>query len=152
MGDAAILVLNGPSLNRLGRREPHLYGTRSLGELEASLARSAAALGAVVQCRQTNHEGQLLDWLLSADDDGFVGVVLNAGAWAHTSLAIADAVRAIEPLPVVEVHITNTAGRDAARHASPVGAACWARLEGFGVYGYELALQALIWRRRTSPG
>jgi 3-dehydroquinate dehydratase-2 len=130
-------------LSRLGRREPHLYGTESLAELDARLVACGAGLGLSVVCRQSNHEGQLIDWLLAAADDGTVGVALNPGAYAHSSLAIADAVRAVAPLPVVEVHLTNTAARDAVRHVATVGAACRARVEGFGGQGYELALAAI---------
>ncbi len=101
------------------------------------------SLGFQVECRQTNHEGVLIDALFAAADAGVAGVLLNAGAWAHTSLAIADAVRAIAPLPVVEVHLTNTAGRDTIRQHSLVGAACRARVEGFGAHSYVVALQGL---------
>jgi len=139
----SLLVLHGPSLSRLGRREPAIYGTETLAQLDERLIARGAAAGFVVQCRQTNHEGALIDWLLAADDEGFVGVVLNAGAWAHTSLAVADAVRSIAPLPVIEVHLSNTVARDDVRHAALVGAACRGRIEGFGVGSYLLAVDAL---------
>jgi 3-dehydroquinate dehydratase-2 len=138
-----ILVLHGPSLSRLGRREPSLYGSTTLAELDARVVEGGRTLGLRVDCRQTNHEGVLIDALFAAADAGTAGVLLNAGAWAHTSLAIADAVRAVAPLPVVEVHLTNTTAREAIRQHSLVGAACRARVEGFGVDSYVVALHGL---------
>ncbi len=138
-----ILVVDGANMSRLGRREPHLYGSETLAQLHARITALGDTLGVTVECRQSNHEGQLIDWLLAAPDDDTDAVILNAGAYAHTSLAIADAVRSIAPVPVVEVHLTNTAARDAIRHASVVGAACKARIEGFGGDGYLMALTAL---------
>lgn len=135
-----VLVLHGPSLGHLGRREPERYGTESLSGLNGRIVDHALTLGLSVDCRQSNHEGHLIDWLL---EGGFDGVIVNAGAWAHTSLAVADAVRAIAPVPVVEVHLTNTAARDPARQAAPVGAACTARVEGFGGDSYLTALDGL---------
>ena len=146
VGLPRVVVLHGPSLGWLGRREPAVYGSETLGELNARLVSHGEALGLIVSCRQSNHEGELIDWLLADDREA---VVLNAGAYAHTSLAIADAIRAIAPLPVVEVHLSNTVARDIARHPAPVGAACRARLEGFGGDGYLLALDAVSgWLRR----
>jgi 3-dehydroquinate dehydratase II len=141
-----VLVLHGPNLGHLGRREPARYGTETLGALDARIIAHGAALGLDVECRQTNHEGVLIDWLL---EGGVDAVVLNAGALAHTSLAVADAVRSIAPVPVVEVHISNTVAREEIRHAAVVGAACVARLEGFGGDGYLLALDGVerLWRR-----
>jgi 3-dehydroquinate dehydratase-2 len=135
-----ILVLHGPSLGWLGRREPAVYGTETLDALNARIVAHGASLGMGVICRQSNHEGALIDWLLGDEADA---VVLNAGAFAHSSLAIADAVRTIAPIPVIEVHLSNTVAREAARHAAPVGAACRARLEGFGGDGYLMAIDAL---------
>ncbi len=140
----SLLVLQGANLSHLGRREPAIYGSETLLQLNERLAAHGVAAGCVVVCRQSNHEGALIDWLLAADDEGFAGVVLNAGAWAHTSLAIADAVRSIAPLPVVEVHLSNTVARDELRHTAVVGAACRGRIEGFGVGSYLLAIDALI--------
>lgn len=138
-----VLVLHGPSLSHLGRREPSIYGTATLHDVDDAIAVAGRSLALSTTCRQTNHEGVLVDALLSAADDGFVGVVLNAGAYAHTSLAIADAVRAIAPLPVIEVHLSNTAAREPERQRAVVGAACRGRIEGFGSTSYTLALQAL---------
>lgn len=148
MADAAlrVLVLHGPSLGWLGRREPTVYGTETLDALNERIVAHGAAVGLQVVCRQSNHEGALIDWLLADEADA---IVLNAGAFAHGSLAIADAVRTIAPIPVVEVHLSNTMARDAARHPAPVGAACRARLEGFGGDGYLMALDAVAgWLRR----
>ena len=139
-----VLVLHGPNLSRLGRREPAVYGTLTLAEVDAAVATLAASLGAEVSALQSNHEGTLLDALLKADDDGYCGVLLNAGALAHTSLALADGVRAVAPLPVIEVHLTNTAAREEARQVVVVGAACRARVEGFGVDSYLLGLRGLL--------
>jgi 3-dehydroquinate dehydratase-2 len=138
-----VLVLHGPSLSHLGRREPSIYGTATLHDVDHAIDVAGRSLALSTTCRQTNHEGVLVDALLSAADDGFVGVVLNAGAYAHTSLAVADAVRAIAPLPVIEVHLSNTAAREPERHRAVVGAACRGRIEGFGPTSYTLALQAL---------
>lgn len=140
---ASLLVLHGANLAHLGRREPSLYGTETLAELDARLVVRGNAHGFDVVTRHSNHEGDLIDWLLAASDDGFVGVVMNAGAWAHTSLALADAVRSIAPLPVVEVHLSNTVARDPSRHAAVVGAACRGRIEGFGAGSYLLAVDAV---------
>ncbi|MFZ9889351.1 MAG: type II 3-dehydroquinate dehydratase [Myxococcota bacterium] len=137
-----VLVLHGPNLNLLGRREPVLYGTSSLADVDASLGQVAATLGCAVRCEQSNHEGELIDFLHGALDE-FDGVLLNAGAYSHTSLALADAVRAIAPLPVVEVHLTNCAQRGGERAHSVVGAACLGRIEGFGTHSYVLGLHAL---------
>lgn len=137
-----VLVLHGPNLNLLGRREPHLYGDKTLDEIDAELRALARELGVSVSCKQSNHEGELIDRLQRALTDA-QGVLLNAGAYAHTSLALADAVRAIAPLPVVEVHLTNTAARGPDRARSLVGAACAARVEGFGWRSYTVALRAL---------
>lgn len=137
-----LLVVHGPSLNLLGRREPSLYGTKTLDEIDAALRLRAAELSVEVHCKQSNHEGEIIERLHRALDE-HDGVLLNAGAYAHTSLAIADAIRAIAPVPVVEVHLTNTAARAGERLACPVGAACRARVEGFGWRSYIIGLGAL---------
>ena len=139
-----VLLLHGPSLSRLGRREPAIYGSHTLADVDAAVIALAESLDIEVTPFQSNHEGLLLDALLSADDHGYCGVLLNAGALAHTSLALADAVRAVSPLPVVEVHISNTAAREEMRRTSMVGAACVARVEGFGVASYLLGLRGLL--------
>ncbi len=145
------VVLHGPNLSHLGRREPSRYGTETLEALNRRLVEHGASLGVDVDCRHSNHEGVLIDWLLSSDHDG---VILNAGAYAHSSLAIADAIRSIAPLPVVEVHLSNTVSRETARHPAVVGAACRGRIEGFGGDSYVLGLQALVhvWRATATKG
>lgn len=140
-----VIILHGPNLNLLGTREPAVYGHTTLADIDAMLVREASSLGVVATSQQDNSEGGLIDALHAAAADGEVlGVVLNAGAYAHTSLAIADAVRAIAPLAVIEVHVTNTAARGGIRERALVGAACQGRIEGFGGQGYLMALRALI--------
>jgi len=138
-----VLVLHGPNLNLLGTREPSLYGTASLLELNDALVAVADELGLELSFAQSNLEGELVTWLQAAGAGDADGVVLNAGGYAHTSLAIADAVRAIAPLPVVEVHLSNTAAREPERQRALVGAACAGRVEGMGALSYETALYAL---------
>ena len=143
----SILVLHGPNLSRLGKREPAVYGTTTLAEIDARLIALGAELGARVTTLQSNPEGALIDRILGAADEGpgrADGILMNAGAYAHTSIAIADAVRSVAPLPVVEVHLSNTLAREAFRHAAPLGAAARGRVEGFGPLSYELGLRALL--------
>jgi 3-dehydroquinate dehydratase-2 len=147
-----VLVIHGPNLSLLGRREPSVYGTRTLHDVDTLVRAEAAALGVELTILQTNHEGAIIDALIEAvtlspsSPRAVDGVILNAGAYAHTSLAIADAVRGIAPVPVIEVHLTNTAARalsEPVRAGVVVGAACTARVEGLGAEGYVLALRAL---------
>jgi 3-dehydroquinate dehydratase II len=138
-----VLVLSGPNLQLLGRREPAIYGRATLADIHDGLGALAAELGAEVDCRQSNHEGQLLDWLGAASDQGFHGVIINAGAYTHTSLALFDALRAIG-LPVVEVHLSNPEAREAYRHESKLAAACVGKIAGFGKNSYFLGLRALL--------
>ncbi|GHG11257.1 3-dehydroquinate dehydratase [Deinococcus piscis] len=138
-----ILVLNGPNLNRLGTREPGVYGSGTLAELERLCRDWAAELGSEAQCRQSNHEGQLIDWIQVAEEEGFRGIVLNPGAFTHYSYAIRDAI-AGQPLPVIEVHISHVDAREEFRHVSVVAPVCRGKLSGFGFLGYRLALQALL--------
>lgn len=140
-----ILVLSGPNLDRLGTREPQIYGSTTLPELHAGLAASAKQLGASVDCRQSNHEGELISWVGAAHDDGFAGILLNAGALTHTSYALHDAIKG-SPLPVVEVHISNPEAREPFRHVSVLAAACVAKVAGFGPDSYRTALEALLRR------
>lgn len=136
-----VLVVHGPNLHRLGRREPHLYGTASLEDVDVAVRDLGFSLGLAVTSFQSNHEGALIDAIGVAADDGVAGFVINAGAFAHTSLALADAIRSVAPLPFVEVHLTNTVARG--RVESVVGAACAGRVEGFGVDSYCLGLRGL---------
>ena len=137
-----ILILNGPNLNLLGRREPEIYGSESFDEYVVRLGKRFAERGVVFEYRQSNLEGQLIDWLHEADGH-FDGVVMNAGGYTHTSVAIADAVRAVG-IPVVEVHISNIFAREEYRHVSITGAACRGCITGFGLDSYRLAVEALI--------
>ncbi len=140
------LVLNGPNLNLLGRREPAVYGATTLADVEASLAVLAGELGTAVECRQSNHEGELLDWLHAAPAAGFKGVIINPGGLSHTSVALRDAIAGIE-IPVVEVHISNVHARESFRHVCLTAGACVGAITGLGVAGYGLALRYLVARR-----
>jgi len=138
---ASVYVLNGPNLNLLGLREPEIYGSDTLDDIAARLEDRARELGLMVEMRQSNHEGHLVDWLHEAQAEGAKAVLLNAGALTHTSLALYDAIRAIRT-PVIEVHLSNPHAREAYRHKSFVGMAAKGSIAGFGAYGYELALEA----------
>jgi len=136
-----ILVLNGPNLNLLGTREPELYGRETLDQVGARLKEEGQALGLEVDFRQSNAEGTLVDWLQQARA-GYGGVILNAGAYTHTSIAILDALKAL-PIPVVEVHLSNIYRREDFRHHSYVSLAATGVIAGLGAQGYSLALRAL---------
>jgi len=136
-----VYILNGPNLNSLGLREPAVYGRYTLADIEATCRTTAEQIGLSVEFRQTNHEGVLVDWLHEADAQA-LGVVLNAGAYTHTSLALQDAVRAIA-VPVVEVHLSNIAAREAIRHHSFISPFAAGVIFGLGPRGYLLALEAL---------
>ena len=135
-----ILVLNGPNLNLLGQREPAIYGHATLADITALLETRAAELGLDVECRQSNHEGLLLDWLQQAEGEGFAAVLLNAAAYTHTSIALLDAIRAIA-LPVVEVHLSDPSQREEFRHLSFVGMAAVDTVQGLGAQSYVVALE-----------
>ena len=139
MGERTVMVLNGPNLNLLGTREPAIYGHDTLAEIEARLVARGAELGLNVECRQTNHEGTLVDWLHEARARGLHAVLLNAGAYTHTSIALLDAIRAIE-LPVIEVHLSDPETREPFRHISYVGMAARECVKGLGPQSYIVAL------------
>jgi 3-dehydroquinate dehydratase-2 len=137
-----IYVLNGPNLNLLGSREPHIYGTDTLEDLRASCEAKAAEAGFTVVFRQSNHEGVLVDWLHEARTDG-CAVVINPGAYSHTSVALLDAIKAID-IPVIECHLSNPAKRESFRRTSFVSQAALGVICGFGPLGYELAVAAAV--------
>lgn len=137
-----ILVLNGPNLNLLGERELEIYGTTTLAEVEKMCQQKAEELGAEIDFRQTNHEGELIDWLQGAKEDA-QGVVLNSAAFTHHSLAVRDAVSACG-LPVIEVHISNIYAREAWRATSVISEVSVGVIAGLGVRGYLLAIEALV--------
>ncbi len=136
-----IYVLNGPNLNLLGAREPEIYGTTTLDDIGALLAERAAVLGVAIDMRQSNHEGHLVDWLHEAQAEGAHAVLLNAGAFTHTSVALYDAIKAVKT-PVIEVHLSNPHTREGFRHHSYVGMAAKGTIAGFGAQSYLLALDA----------
>ncbi|MEB3298637.1 MAG: type II 3-dehydroquinate dehydratase [Candidatus Sericytochromatia bacterium] len=137
-----VLVLHGPNLNLLGQREPALYGHATLEELDARLRTWGVDLGLEVTSKQSNHEGQLIDWLHAATREGQAGVVMNPGGLAHTSWALRDAVAGIA-LPVIEVHLTNVHAREPGRQQLVTGAACRGVISGLGADSYRLGLHAL---------
>ncbi len=134
-----ILVLNGPNLNLLGKREPEVYGKTTLEELEELCEAWGAELGFGVVCRQSNFEGQIVEWLQQARDEGFRGIVLNPAALTHYAIAVLDAVRA-QTLPVVEVHLSNIHAREEYRRHSVTAAAAKGLVSGFGPMSYKMAL------------
>ena len=135
-----IFVLNGPNLNLLGSREPEVYGRDTLDDVRDLCVRTGRELGVAVSFRQTNHEGELIDWLHEAREAA-AAVVLNPAGYGHTSVALHDAVKALD-LPVVEVHLSNPAARERFRHRSYVSPAAAGTVCGFGAFGYDLALRA----------
>lgn len=136
-----IYILNGPNLNMLGLREPGTYGRETLADVQKRCEAKAKALSVPVVFRQSNNEGDLVTWIQEARDKAS-GIILNAGAYSHTSIAIHDAIRAAER-PVVEVHLSNVFAREAFRHHSYVSAVALGVICGFGIKGYELAIEAL---------
>ena len=137
-----VYVLNGPNLNLLGRREPKIYGRATLKDVEALCRKTAAAHKLAVEFRQSNHEGELVDWIQEAEAKKACGVVLNAGGYTHTSVAIRDAIKAVS-VPVIEVHISNIHARESFRRESYVSPVARAVICGFGVAGYVLAITGL---------
>lgn len=136
-----VLVLHGPNLNLLGAREPGMYGSLTLKEINQKLVNTGQELGLEVTCRQSNHEGELIDTLHKARDWA-VGVVFNPGGYTHTSVALRDAVAAIG-IPVVEVHLSNVYARESFRHVSLIAPACAGKIAGFGWQSYRLGLLAI---------
>lgn len=137
----SVLILNGPNLNLLGFREPEVYGHDTLADVDALCRSHAARLGLEADCRQSNHEGQLIDWVHEART-AFAGIVINPGAYSHTSIALLDALKAVRK-PVVEVHLSNIHQRESFRHHSYVSLAAKGVICGLGIHGYAAALDAL---------
>jgi len=136
-----IFVLNGPNLNLLGTREPEIYGSQTLDDIAGTLKDRARELGVEIDIRQSNHEGHLVDWLHEAQASGAKAVILNAGAYTHTSVALHDAVKAIS-VPVIEVHLSNPQAREGFRRRSFVSSVATGTIAGLGALGYQLALDA----------
>jgi 3-dehydroquinate dehydratase II len=139
----AILVLHGPNLNLLGQREPSVYGRLTLAEIDAAIAQHAGTRGVKVECRQSNHEGVLVDAIQKAAQQGFAAVVLNPGAFTHYSYALRDAIAGVA-VPVVEVHLSNVHGREAFRRESVTAPVCRGQIAGFGLQSYVLGLDAAL--------
>jgi 3-dehydroquinate dehydratase-2 len=138
---ATIFILNGPNLNRLGRRQPEIYGTQTLDEIAARLSARAVDLGVSLDIRQSNHEGQLIDWIHEAEDTGAKAVIINPGGYSHTSVALRDAVSAIA-IPVIEVHLSDPETREIFRHTDLIADVAVQVIKGQGAAGYVTALDA----------
>lgn len=136
-----ILVINGPNLNLLGTREADVYGTRTLDEINESLMKLAAELGVEVDIKQSNHEGEIVDFIQNAKD--YSALVINPAAYTHTSVAIRDAIAAVE-IPAVEIHLSNIYKREEFRHKSLISPVAHGQISGFGPEGYLLALRAAV--------
>ncbi|WP_291855291.1 type II 3-dehydroquinate dehydratase [Bradyrhizobium sp.] len=148
---ATIYVLNGPNLNMLGTRQPEVYGQETLADVERLCAETAAQFGLRADCRQSNREGELIDFIHEAHAKQAAGIVINAGAYSHTSIALHDALVAVK-IPTVEVHISNIHARESFRHHSFTAMAAFASLCGFGIDGYRLAISGLAARLGAKAG
>jgi 3-dehydroquinate dehydratase II len=137
-----VWVLQGPNLNLLGQREPHIYGTQTLAMLHLELQNQAQAMGLSLKCLQSNHEGQLIDWVHEARDLATGGLIINPGGYTHTSVALRDALSSYQQ-PIIEVHISNIAARETFRHTSMVSPVVTGTITGLGFAGYSMALQVL---------
>ena len=137
-----ILFLNGPNLNLLGTREPEKYGRMTLAEIEAKVRERAVRLGAEIDFRQSNLEGQLVDWIQQAKDK-FQVIVINAAAYTHTSIALRDAIAGVG-IPTIEIHLSNVHAREEFRHKSLIAPVCRGQITGFGPLSYLLALEAAV--------
>ena len=139
-----IMIINGPNLNMLGIREPSIYGSSSYDDLVRYIRTEAERMGVTAECLQSNHEGQIIDWIQQAWFEKFDGIVINPGGYTHTSVAIADAIKAVAPLPAVEVHISDIDEREEFRRISYSAPYCIAQIKGKGFSGYILAMKAIL--------
>lgn len=137
-----VLVLNGPNLNLLGQREPEIYGNTTLSDIEAQLRAKSEELAVTLDFRQSNHEGELVDWIQSSRGQ-FDAILLNAGAYTHTSVAVRDAIAACGT-PTIEVHLSNIHARERFRHRSFLAPVCCGQISGFGAFSYIIALEAAV--------
>ena len=137
-----IMILNGPNLNNLGKREPEIYGKDTLSDIIEYTKESTKELGVEIEAYQSNHEGEIIDLLYRARDEKFDGVVINAAAYSHYSIAIRDAIASVE-IPCIEVHLSNIHARDEFRHKSVISAVCKGMICGFGKYVYPLGVRVL---------
>jgi len=140
-----LLLMNGPNLNRLGKREPLIYGNETLEMIENRLRTLASQHGVNMDCFQSNHEGELIDRIHLAEDEGCNGIIFNPGAFTHYSYAIRDAIAGVS-VPVIEVHLSNIHKREEFRHTSVLAAECEGQIAGFGSYGYEMAFNSFLHR------
>ena len=147
MSAQTVLLLNGPNLNMLGTRQPEVYGTATLADAVEVAQRAARDVGLALVARQTNHEGEMIDWIHEARG-AVAGIVVNPGGWTHTSVALADAL-VVPEVPIVEVHLSNVAAREPFRHHSYVSPIALAVIAGCGVRGYDFAIRALAERITT---
>lgn len=138
-----IMVINGPNLNRLGTREPSIYGHQQLEDVISTLQEKAAEMDCEIIAKQSNHEGDIIDWIHAAEEDGCNGLLLNAGAFTHYSYAIRDAISSVQ-IPTIEVHLSNIYARETFRHTSVIADAVVGQITGLGSIGYELGVQGLI--------
>jgi 3-dehydroquinate dehydratase-2 len=146
-----VYIINGPNLNLLGTREPEKYGYASLSDVEKLCRETAERHGFAIEFRQSNHEGEIVDWIQEAHTEKAVGIVLNPAGYSHTSVAILDSILAVQ-LPVIEVHITNIHARESFRQHSYVSKAAKAVICGFGIEGYALAITGLAATAGTKKG
>lgn len=147
---STVLVLNGPNLNLLGKREPEIYGRETLAEIETAAQKHAKTLGLELDCRQSNHEGELVSWVQEARETR-AGIIINPGAYAHTSVALMDALLACD-IPIIEVHLSNVFKREPFRHNSHVSRVARGLICGLGAQGYLLALDAMVRLIKNKPG
>ena len=139
-----VMIINGPNLKMIGIREPGIYGTKTYADLKELLESEGKKRGMEVSVRQSNHEGDLVDWIQEAYFEKYDGIIINPGAYTHTSIAILDAVKAIAPVPVIEVHLSDTDTREEFRKISYIRSACIATIQGHGFDGYVEALDRLM--------